>query len=250
MRLKKTIIIAVLALGLAAFFAFDLDHYFSLAFIKQSQAEFIQRYQGHPVLVTLAFFVVYVTITALSLPGAAIMTLASGASFGLVWGTLVVSFASTLGATLAMLAARTLLRDSIERRFAKRLAEVNKGVAQEGAFYLFSLRLLPVIPFFALNLLMGLTSMKTWTFFWVSQLGMFAGTAAYVYAGTEIARIDSLRSILSPGLLGALALLGIFPLVAKRIVDGARRRRARVSALGAALVLSCPKEEPDKCKDA
>ena len=225
MNPKKLAILAILAMAVAAFFAFDLGRYFSLAYIKQSQTAFVAYYDQRPVLVTLIFFAVYVAITALSLPGAAIMTLASGASFGLVWGTIVVSLASTLGATLAMLAARTILRDSIEKRFGKKLVEVNKGVDKEGAFYLFTLRLIPAIPFFALNLLMGLTRMKTWTFFWVSQVGMFAGTVAYVYAGTEIGKIDSLRSILSPGLLGAFVLLGIFPLVTKRVVDAVRRRK-------------------------
>ncbi len=225
MNLKKASLLAVFVTGAIVFFALDLGQYFSLAYIKQSQQSFVGYYEQRPVLVTLVFFVVYVVITALSLPGAAIMTLASGASFGLVWGTIVVSFASTLGATLAMLAARTVLRDAIEKRFGKKLVEVNKGVDKEGAFYLFTLRLIPAIPFFVLNLLMGLTRMKTWTFFWVSQVGMFAGTVAYVYAGTEIAKIDSLRSILSPGLLGAFVLLGIFPLVTKRIVDAFKRRK-------------------------
>ena len=225
LNLKKASLLVVFVIGVIAFFTFDLGQYFSLAYIKQSQQRFVSYYEQRPLLVTLVFFVVYVTITALSLPGAAIMTLASGASFGLVWGTIVVSFASTLGATLAMLAARTILRDAIEKRFGKKLVEINKGVDKEGAFYLFTLRLIPAIPFFALNLLMGLTRMKTWTYFWVSQVGMFAGTVAYVYAGTEIAKIDSLRSILSPGLLGAFVLLGIFPLVTKRVVDSARRRK-------------------------
>ena len=225
MSWKKISVLAVLFSAAIAFFALDLGHYFSLAYIKQSQVSFSQTYQQHPVRVTLVFFAVYVLITALSLPGAAIMTLASGASFGLVWGTVVVSLASTLGATLAMLAARTVLRESIEKRFGKRLAEVNKGIDKEGAFYLFTLRLIPAIPFFALNLLMGLTRIKTWTFFWVSQLGMLAGTVAYVYAGTEIAKIDSLRSILSPGLIGAFVLLGLFPLVTKRVLDAVRQRK-------------------------
>ena len=225
LNLKKASLLVVFVIGVIAFFTFDLGQYFSLAYIKQSQQRFVGHYEQRPLLVTLVFFVVYVTITALSLPGAAIMTLASGASFGLVWGTIVVSFASTLGATLAMLAARTILRDAIEKRFGKKLVEINKGVDKEGAFYLFTLRLIPAIPFFALNLLMGLTRMKTWTYFWVSQVGMFAGTVAYVYAGTEIAKIDSLRSILSPGLLGAFVLLGIFPLLTKRVVDSVKRRK-------------------------
>jgi pyruvate/2-oxoglutarate dehydrogenase complex dihydrolipoamide dehydrogenase (E3) component/uncharacterized membrane protein YdjX (TVP38/TMEM64 family) len=225
MNFKKLAILLALVAAGAAFIALDLGRFFSLAYVKESQASFAAIYDQRPVMVTVAFFAIYVAITALSLPGAAIMTLAAGASFGLVWGTVVVSFASTLGATLAMLAARYLLRDSIESRFSAKLADVNKGIAKEGAFYLFTLRLVPLIPFFALNLLMGLTHMKTWTFFWVSQVGMFAGTVAYVNAGTEIAKIDSLRSILSPGLIGSFVLLGLLPLVIKKVLDIAKRRK-------------------------
>ncbi len=222
---KKLLILVLLAAGVAAFLAFDLGHYFSLAYLKQSQNEFVAYYAQQPALVLAVYFVLYVAVTALSLPGAVILTLAGGAVFGLVWGTVVVSFASTFGATLAMLAARTILRDSIEKRFGKRLAEVNKGVERDGAFYLFTLRLIPAMPFFVLNLLMGLTRMKIWTYFWVSQLGMFAGTGVYVYAGTELAKVDSLRAIASPGLIGAFVLLGIFPLVTKKIVDAVKRRK-------------------------
>ncbi|HOZ63343.1 MAG TPA: FAD-dependent oxidoreductase [Burkholderiaceae bacterium] len=225
MKSKKTLVLLVLLILIALFFVFDLGRFFSLAFIKEQQGNFSAVYEQRPALVTAAFFAVYVLITALSLPGAAIMTLAGGASFGLVWGTVVVSFASTIGATLAMLAARYLLRDSIEGRFGKKLDEVNKGIEKEGGFYLFTLRLVPLIPFFALNLLMGLTKMKTWTYFWVSQLGMFAGTVAYVNAGTEIAKITSLRSILSPGLLGSFVLLGLLPLVIKKMLDYVKRRK-------------------------
>jgi len=224
-RLQKIIILLLVALGAIAFFAFDLGRYFSLDFIKQSQGQLTEIYAEQPLKISLAYLLIYVAITALSLPGAAIMTLAGGAVFGLFWGTVLVSLASTMGATLAMLVARYILRDSIEARFGRRLAEVNKGIAREGAFYLFTLRLIPAIPFFALNLLMGLTRMKTLTFFWVSQVGMLAGTVVYVYAGTEIAKIDSLRSILSPGLLGAFVVLGLFPLVAKRIVEALKRRK-------------------------
>ena len=233
MKNKKIPVLIALLVLIALFFAFDLGRYFSLEFIKAQQASFAAAYAERPVVVTLIFFAVYVLITALSLPGAAIMTLAGGASFGLVWGTIVVSFASTLGATLAMLAARYLLRESIEKRFGAKLADVNKGIEKEGALYLFTLRLVPLIPFFALNLLMGLTKMKTWTFFWVSQLGMFAGTVAYVNAGTEIAKITSLRSILSPGLLGSFVLLGLLPLIIKKVLDAFKRRKvyARWSAV-------------------
>ncbi|MGI9216978.1 MAG: FAD-dependent oxidoreductase [Hydrogenophaga sp.] len=225
MNLRKALLLAAVLAGIVAFFAFDLDRFFSLAFIQDSQQQFAALYDQRPVLVTLVYFVVYVVITALSLPGAAIMTLAAGASFGLVWGTVVVSFASTLGATLAMLAARYLLRDSIQQRFGRRLDDVNRGVEKEGAFYLFTLRLIPAVPFFMLNLLMGLTRMKTWTYFWVSQVGMLAGTIAYVNAGTQIAQITSLRGILSPALLGSFAALGLLPLVIKKLLDAWKRRQ-------------------------
>ena len=233
MKNKKIPVLIVLLVLVVLFFVLDLGRFFSLEFIKAQQASFAEVYDRRPVAVTLAFFAVYVLITALSLPGAAIMTLAAGASFGLVWGTIVVSIASTLGATLAMLAARYLLRDSIQKRFGPKLAEVNKGIEKEGGLYLFTLRLVPLIPFFALNLLMGLTKMKTWTFFWVSQLGMLAGTIAYVNAGTEIAKITSLRSVLSPGLIGSFVLLGLLPLVIKKVLDFFKRRKvyARWSAV-------------------
>jgi pyruvate/2-oxoglutarate dehydrogenase complex dihydrolipoamide dehydrogenase (E3) component/uncharacterized membrane protein YdjX (TVP38/TMEM64 family) len=222
---KKLIPLTLLALGIAAFFAFGLGQYVSLDYIKHSQARFVALYAQQPVLVTAVYFGVYVAVTALSLPGAVILTLAGGAIFGLVWGTVVVSFASTVGATLAMLAARTILRDSIEQRFGKRLAELNKGVEREGPFYLFTLRLIPAMPFFVLNLLMGLTRMKTLTYFWVSQLGMLAGTIVYVYAGTELGKVDSLGSVASPGLIGAFVLLGLFPLLTKKTLDAVRRRK-------------------------
>ena len=225
MKPTRLLLLLTLTGAVVAFFVLDLGRYFSLAFVKDSQTQFAALYAERPWTVTAIYFAVYVVITALSLPGAAIMTLAGGASFGLVWGTVVVSFASTMGATLAMLAARYLFQDSIQQRFGRKLAEVNARLDKEGAFYLFTLRLLPVIPFFALNLLMGLTRMKAWTFFWVSQLGMFAGTVAYVNAGTQIAKIDSLRGILSPALLGSFVALGLLPLAVKKLLDMAKRRR-------------------------
>ena len=222
---KKLFVLALLIIGAIAFFAFDLGRYFSLDYLKQSQQGFATLYHERPVPVLLAFVGIYLLVTALSLPGATILTLAAGAGFGLLVGTIVVSFASTIGATLAMLASRTVLRDSIEKRFGTRLAEVNKGIDREGAFYLFTLRLIPAIPFFMLNLVMGLTRIRVGTFFWVSQLGMLPGTLVYVYAGIEIARIDSLRSILSPGLIGAFVLLGVFPLLTRKVLDGFRQRK-------------------------
>lgn len=225
MKPSRLLLLLTLMGAVVAFFVFDLGRYFSLAFVKDSQAQFAALYAEHPLSVTLAYAAVYVLVTALSLPGAAILTLAGGAVFGLLWGTLVVSVASTVGATLAMLAARTVLRDSIQARFGRQLAEVNARLDKEGAFYLFTLRLLPVMPFFVLNLLMGLTRMRTWTYFWVSQLGMLAGTVAYVNAGTQLARIDSLQGILSPALLASFAALGLLPLALKKLLDMAKRRR-------------------------
>jgi pyruvate/2-oxoglutarate dehydrogenase complex dihydrolipoamide dehydrogenase (E3) component/uncharacterized membrane protein YdjX (TVP38/TMEM64 family) len=225
LNLKKLVVLVLLVACAVGFFAFDLGRYFSLEYLKQSQERFGQLYHERPLAVALSFFGVYVLVTALSLPGATILTLAAGAGFGLVWGTIIASFASVIGATLAMLVARTVLRDTMEQRFGNRLAEVNKGITKEGAFYLFTLRLIPAIPFFVLNLVMGLTRIRTLTYMWVSQLGMLAGTVVYVYAGTELARIDSLRSILSPRLIGAFVLLGLFPLLTKKLLDYLKRRK-------------------------
>ena len=228
MNLKKIAIAAVVVSAIAAFFALDLAQYLQLDFIKQSQSRIAALYADNPVQTLLVYGAVYVAATALSLPGATVLTLAGGAVFGLWWGLLVVSLASTIGATLAMLAARYLLRDTVEARFGQRLAEVHKGVEREGAFYLFTLRLLPVMPFFVVNLLMGLSRMRVWTFFWVSQLGMLAGTLVFVNAGTQLARIDSLGGILSPALLGSFALLAALPWLVKLAL--ARWRRSRVLA--------------------
>ena len=225
MNRSKLVIAALLLASIAAFFILDLQRYFSLAFIKDSQTQLSALYRQRPVMVLLAYFTVYVLVAALSLPGAAILTLAGGASFGLVWGTVVVSLASTIGATLAMLAARYLMRDAIAARFGRRLDEVNKGIEKDGALYLFTLRLIPALPFFVVNLLIGLTRIRTWTYFWVSQLGMLAGTLAYVNAGTQLAKVDSLRSVLSPGLIGSFALLGLLPLGISKALDAFRRRQ-------------------------
>ena len=221
---RIALVIALVVL-VAVFFAFDLGRFLSLAYVKGAQAEFAALYAARPGLVAGLFFATYVAIAALSLPGAAVMTLLAGAVFGLLAGTVLVSFASSIGATLAMLVARYVLRDGIKRRFGARLADIDKGIESEGAFYLFTLRLVPVFPFFVINLLMGLTKMKAGTFYWVSQLGMLAGTVVYVNAGTQLAKIDSLAGIVSPGLLASFVLLGLFPLIAKKIVDGVKARR-------------------------
>ena len=225
MKIRQLALLLCLATAVLVFVALDLGRYLSLAYLQQSQQAFGALYAEHPWQVSAAYFVVYVLVTALSLPGAVVLTLAGGAGLGLLWGTLLVSFASTMGATLAMLSARYLLRGATEKRFASRLAEINQGVQRDGGFYLFSLRLMPVVPFFALNLLMGLTRMKTWTFYWVSQLGMLAGTLAYVNAGTQLAQIDSLSGVLSPAVLGSLALLGVLPLLARKALAQVRRRQ-------------------------
>ena len=225
MNLKKwALALAIIAL-LMAFFAFDLGRFLSLDYLKQSQATFAEIYTRQPLLVAGIYFVIYVVATALSFPGATILTLAGGAIFGLGWGLLIVSFASCIGATLAFLAARFVLRDSIQNRFSQRLIEINKGIEKDGAFYLFTLRLVPLVPFFVINLVMGLTRMKTYTFYWVSQLGMLAGTAVYVNAGTQLGKIESLKGILSPGLIGSFVLLGMFPLLARKVIDAVKKRQ-------------------------
>ena len=222
---RKIFLLAVVALGIAAFFWLDLGRFLSLDYLKQSQARFEALYAAEPLKVSLAYFALYVVATALSFPGAAIITLAGGAIFGLWWGTLLVSFASSLGATLAFLVSRFVLRDSIEAKFGNRLTEINRGIEKDGAFYLFTLRLIPVVPFFVINLVMGLTKMKALTFYAVSQIGMLAGTLVYVNAGTQLAQIDSLQGILSPALLGSFVLLGVFPLIAKWIVGLLQKRK-------------------------
>ena len=217
-RNRLVLVAAVVAL-VVVYFVFDLGRFFSLEYVKQRQADFSALYGEHPWAVTGAFFALYVAVTGLSLPGAAILTLVAGAIFGLLAGTVIVSFASSIGATLAFLVSRYVLRDSIQAKFGARLVDINKGIEKDGAFYLFTLRLVPLIPFFVINLVMGLTRMKTGVFYLASQIGMLAGTIVYVNAGTQLARIESLRGILSPGLLGSFILLGLFPLIAKKIVD-------------------------------
>ena len=222
---KRWWFVVLLLAGVGLFFAFDLGQYLNLATIKSRQAELEAWRAGQPAQAAVLFFAAYVAVSALSLPGAAVMTLAAGAIFGLGWGMLIVSFASSIGATLAFLASRWLLGGWVQSRFGERLAALNAGVAKEGGFYLFTLRLVPVLPFFVINLAMGLTPMRPLTFYWVSQLGMLAGTFVYVNAGTQLARIDSLSGIVSPGLLGSLVLLGIFPLIAKKIIDMTQARK-------------------------
>jgi len=221
---RGLLIIAVIVL-VSAFFAFDLDHYLTLEAIKQSQSDFAALKAQSPWLVLSAGFLLYVTVAALSLPGALAMTLAIGALFGLVEGVVLVSFASTIGATLAFLASRFVFRDAVQRRFGDKLKTISDGIARDGALYLFTLRMVPLFPFFLINLLMGLTPMRTRAFYWVSQVGMLPGTLVFVNAGTQLAQLQSLSGILSPGLLLSFALLGVFPLGARKFTRWLRRRR-------------------------
>ena len=223
--MKKTALVVVLGSLIAAFFLFDLHHVLTLDGIKASLGEFQDWRAASPLLAAGAFFSVYVFVTALSLPGAAIMTLVGGALFGLFWGTVVISFASSIGALLAFLASRYLLRDTVQSRFGDRLKALNAGMEKDGAFYLFTLRLVPIFPFFIINLLMGLTPIRARTFYWVSQVGMLAGTLVYVNAGTQLAQLQSLSGILSPGLIFSFVLLGVFPLVARKVTAIIQGRR-------------------------
>ena len=224
-RIKQIVILTALIALVALFFIFDLKQYLTLEYIKSQQQAFADYYSENTVLTIAIYFVIYVITTALSLPGAAVLTLVGGALFGLVTGTIVVSFASTLGATLAFLVSRFLLGDYVQSKFSDKLKVINQGIEKEGEFYLFTLRLVPLFPFFLINLVMGLTPIRTFKFFIVSQLGMLPGTIVYVFAGTQLAQIDSLQGILSPGLIGAFVLLGIFPLLAKKTLELIKRRR-------------------------
>ncbi len=223
---KKLLIILALGVLIGLFFIFDLQRYLTLTELKSRQAEFQAFYDGNRLFSLAGFFLLYVVVTALSLPGAAVMTLAGGALFGFWPALLVVSFSSTLGATLAFLVSRFLLRDWVQQKFGGRLATINTGIEKEGASYLFSLRLVPLFPFFVINLVMGLTPMPARTFYWVSQIGMLAGTAVYVNAGTQLGQINSLSGILSPGLLISFVLLGLFPLLSKKGLDMLKQRKA------------------------
>lgn len=221
----RIVVMLAFAVLLTLFFALGLQQYLSLDFFKARQDAIADYYAQHPVETIAAFFLGYVLVTALSLPGAAIMTVLAGALFGSWLGTLVVSFASSLGATLAFLSTRFVFRDLAQKKFAEQLKGVNQEVSRDGAFYLFTLRLAPVFPFFVVNLLMALTPIRTVIFYWVSQVGMLAGTFVYVNAGKELAQIDSLRGLLSPSLLVSFSLLGVFPLLAKKFLDALKARK-------------------------
>ena len=223
--MKKAVLALVLIGAIAAYFIFDLGQYLSLENFKASQADIVAAKDANPALYIAGFFLLYVAVTGLSIPGAAIMTLVAGALFGVVAGTIIVSFASTMGATLAFLSSRYVLRDWVQGKFGERLRAVDDGLEKDGAFYLFTLRLIPVFPFFVINLLMGLTRIKTGTFFWVSQIGMLPATIVFVNAGTQISRIDSTAGLLSPTLIVSFVALALFPWAAKAIVAVVKRSR-------------------------
>jgi uncharacterized membrane protein YdjX (TVP38/TMEM64 family) len=224
-NVSRWMVVAAIIVLVVLFFVLDLNRFLSLEYIKSQQEMLIAYYRENTVAAIGIYMAIYILVTALSLPGAAAMTLAGGALFGLLTGTVVVSFASTIGATLAFLASRFLLKDWVQARFKDKLQAINKGIEKEGAFYLFTLRLVPVFPFFIINLVMGLTPITTRQFYLVSQIGMLAGTLVYVNAGTQLGQIDSLKGILSPGLLLSFALLGIFPLLAKKGVSFIKKKK-------------------------
>jgi len=225
MNRSRLVAAAALAVLVAGFFALGGDRFLTFDSIKAQQTAIQEYYARAPLQTAAAYFAAYVAVTGLSLPGAAVMTLAAGAIFGLAWGTVLVSFASSIGATLAFLAARFLLRDWVQARFGGQLRAINLGIEREGGLYLFTLRLIPAVPFFVINLAMGLTPIPARTFYWVSQLGMLAGTLVFVNAGTQLADIRSPAGILSPGLVGAFVLLGFFPLLARRVAGALQARR-------------------------
>ncbi|MBF0352049.1 MAG: FAD-dependent oxidoreductase [SAR324 cluster bacterium] len=225
MNKQKTVIALVIVMLVGLFFIFDLDQYLRLSYFKSQYQQILLYYEAHTLQTIATFFLIYTIITALSVPGATVLTLASGAVFGLIKGTIIVSFASTLGATLAFLISRFLLRDFVQQRFVSQARAINDAITREGAFYLFTLRLVPAVPFFVINLVMGLTPIKTQTFFWVSQVGMLAGTLVFVNAGTELAKLENIRDILSPGLIFSFTLLGLFPWIARKVLRFIKSRK-------------------------
>ena len=216
--IQRIAIVGAIIVLIICFKVLGLGQYLTLDYLKSSQEKFAILYNNNQIAVIAVYMLIYIAVTALSLPGAAVMTLAGGAMFGFWVGFIVVSFASTIGATLACFVARFLLRDWVQNKFGDKLTAINEGIAKEGAFYLFSLRLVPIFPFFIINLVLGLTNMNLFTFYWVSQVGMLPGTMVYVNAGKELAKIDSLSGILSPGLILSFVILGIFPITVKKLL--------------------------------
>ena len=226
-QIKILLLISVFTIVVALFFVFDLQKYLTLEYLKSSKSFFISSYEKNPILVLGSYFLFYIVITTFSLPGAVWITLGGGAFFGLFAGTVIVSFASSIGATLAMLIARFLLRDWVQSRFEKQMQIINAGINKDGGFYLFTLRLVPAVPFFVINLGMGLTPLRAGTFYWVSQLGMLPGTLVYINAGSELGKIHSVGEILSPTLIASFVLLGIFPLLVKKMLAFIEKRRRK-----------------------
>ena len=227
MKLKKTLILIVIVGLIVAVKVLHLDQYLTLSYLKGSLDKFRALYENHSVMVIAGYFVIYVLTTSLSLPGASPLGIAGGALFGFWTATIVVSFASTIGATLACFVSRFILRDWIQNKFGDKIAKVNEGIEKEGAFYLFTLRLIPVFPFWMINLVMGLTKISLPKFYWVSQIGMLPGTMVFVNAGKELAKIESVKGIFSPSLIISFALLGIFPITVKKLVSLYRSRRGK-----------------------
>ena len=223
--MKKILILAVIAVLILVYFVFDLGQYLDLNYFKEQQGKIADYRDSSPLQAAAVYFVIYILVTGLSLPGAAIATLIGGAIFGLLWGTVLVSFASVIGASCAFLVSRHILRDAIQSRYGDRLRTINEGIRKDGAVYLFTLRMVPLFPFFVINLVMGLTPMRLGTYFIVSQIGMLPGTIVYVNAGTQLAKIDSVGAILSPALIASFVLLGIFPLISKKIIDVMKSRK-------------------------
>ena len=226
---KKIILILCIVCLFSLFFYFDLGQHLTLDNIKSKQQQVLHYYQANPVIFALGYFLIYVVMAAISIPGAALMTLIAGSIFGLLWGSIIVSFASTIGASLAFLIARYLFKDFIQNRYEKNLTRINRGIEQEGAYYLFTLRLVPAFPFFIINLVMGITTIPVGIFYVVSQLGMLPATIIYVNAGKQLASIESLSGILSPPIVFAFVLLGLFPIVVKKLLAVIQSRKQHVT---------------------
>jgi len=226
---QKMIVFTFIALSVGLFFYLGLDSYLNFSYIKSKQIDFNEFKSENYILTVLIFILIYTLTTAASLPGAAILTLLSGALFGIVWGSLFASISSTMGATLSFLSSRYLFKNSVKASFPKAFDRINKGVDEDGSFYLFSVRLIPVFPFFVVNLLMGLTNIKTINYMWVSALGMLPGTVAYVNAGTQISQLKSASGILSVQLIGAFVFIGLLPLLSKKLIVFLKKRTKKVS---------------------
>ena len=222
-KLIKVIIVIILITFISLFFALDFYQYTNLSFIKDKQLIIEDFYKKKPTTSLIIFALSYFLVTALSLPAAVVLTLLGGALFGFSIALVIISFVSTLGATVAFLIARFLAREYVQLYFKKQLLSINNGFEHEGAFYLFALRLVPIFPFFIINIVMSLLPIKTWTFYWVSQIGMLPGTAVFVYAGTQLAEINEISDITSPSLLLAFTMLGLFPLVTKKLLKYIRK---------------------------